>query len=119
MLLIWRGWGILGLLIPILALGLGMMVAEAVAPSNAAVTGIVVFIFCLAGAATVWVVGERLNSRPGRLLVDPATGEKVVLRSTHSLFWIPLQWWAIVAVLFALVFAIAVPQLQSGSYGNS
>jgi hypothetical protein len=43
----------------------------------------------------VLFVGKRLNERPGRLLVDPETGEEVNLRpATSSLFFIPMQWWA-------------------------
>jgi hypothetical protein len=114
--LIWRGWGILAILIPLVALGFGAMIGAALAPTNGLAAGVVTAIFGLAGAATVWVVGERLNGAPGRLLVDPATGEKVMLRSTHSLFWIPLQWWAPVAALFSIVFAIAMAQQSPKAY---
>lgn len=116
MFLIWRGWGILAVLIPLVALGLGAAIGMAIAPANGAVAGVVTAIFGLAGAATVWVVGERLNGAPGRLLVDPATGEKLILRSTHTLFWIPLQWWAPVVALFSLVVAFAMAQQSPKAY---
>jgi hypothetical protein len=113
--LIWRGWGILGILIPLVALGFGAMLGLAISPSGAAV-GVLVAIFGIAGAATVWVVGERLNNSPGRLLVDPATGEKVLLRSSHTLFWVPLQWWAPAALLFSFFLAFAMAQQSPKAY---
>jgi hypothetical protein len=116
MFLIWRGWGILAILIPLVALGLGAVIGMAIAPSNGAAAGVVTAIFGLAGSATVWVVGERLNGAPGRLLVDPATGEKLILRSTHTLFWVPLQWWAPVAALFSIVVAIGMAQQSPKAY---
>jgi hypothetical protein len=49
----------------------------------------------------VWWLGRKLNSAPNRELVDPKTGQRVLLRNDHSLFWIPMQWWAIPIVLLA------------------
>lgn len=47
----------------------------------------------LAGAAC-WFMGRYLHSRPGRVLVDKVTGEEVIQRPTHSLFFIKLEYWA-------------------------
>jgi hypothetical protein len=63
----------------------------------------------LAGAVANWCVGRRLNNRPGRLLVDPATGGRVILRRRHTLFWIPMQWWSIPMALLAIVIACLPP----------
>ncbi|AGH86641.1 hypothetical protein ACI2S5_25300 [Ralstonia nicotianae] len=43
-----------------------------------------------------------LNSRPGRVLVDPKTGQQVELKARHTLFWIPLQWTALLVVAFGV-----------------
>ncbi len=40
-------------------------------------------------------MGRRLNGGPGRVLTDQATGQTVVLRRRHSLFFIPMQWWSV------------------------
>ncbi|MEF9412830.1 hypothetical protein ABXT21_02125 [Ralstonia sp. SM1864_UCD524_TZ4] len=53
-------------------------------------------------AAAVWHLGKGLNSRPGRVLVDPKTGQQVELKARHTLFWIPLQWTALLVVAFGV-----------------
>ena len=71
-----------------------------------ATMGIGYIVGSLITAALLWWLGKRLNSAPGRELVDPKTGERLVLRRRHSLFWIPMQWWAIpylVVAAFVLI----------------
>lgn len=62
-----------------------------------------------AAAAVNWIVGKRLNGAPGRELVDPATGERVVLKRRNTLFWIRMEYWSIPVALFALVPLLALP----------
>lgn len=110
--IIWSGWGILTVVIAVLV---GGGVTALLFPAFEAlglhrISGLAVMLGLLAAAAANWVVGRRLNTRPGQELVDKATGQTVVLRRTHSLFFIRMEWWsvplAIVAaiVLYAVVF---------------
>lgn len=104
--IIWKGWGILLIVIGVAALLLTEVVIEALLgnpayfqdhtwPMAAAV---------LIAAGAVWVLGNRLNGGTGRTLVDQETGEQVVLRGDHSFFFIKLQYWApILAVLAVLL----------------
>ena len=64
-----------------------------------------------AAAAANWFIGRRLNGKPGRLLVDPATGEQVVLRRTHRLFWIKMEYWSVPVAIAALGPLLALPSL--------
>lgn len=108
-LLIWRGYGILA---PILAL-VTWLVPLALVQSivgQAAYSRIstpLSLLFGLAAAAAVWLVGTKLNGVPGRLLVDPRTGQQVVLRKRHDLFFVPMQWWAIPLALLAVAVSFA------------
>jgi hypothetical protein len=63
----------------------------------------------LAGAVANWVFGRRMNGRAGRVLIDPATGQRVILRRRHTLFWIPMQWWSIPMALLAGLIACLPP----------
>jgi hypothetical protein len=104
-LIIWRGWGIL---VPVVAFVVGFMplaIAEAVLGHNrySEITKPLTFLSLLAAAGTIWVVGRALNSVPGRILIDPATNRQVILRRRHDLFFIPMQWWAVVLILGAVV----------------
>lgn len=52
-----------------------------------------------------WIEVHELNK--AKLLIDPTTGQGVRIISRHDLFWIPVKWWAVVwlVVGMALVFA--------------
>ncbi len=54
-------------------------------------------------ASACWFVGRYFDSRKARLLIDPKTGEKVVLRYSHSFFYIPMMWWGPILALFGAV----------------
>ncbi|MGH7737232.1 MAG: hypothetical protein ACREMP_05125 [Candidatus Tyrphobacter sp.] len=106
MILIWRGWGVLAALIPLL---LCVVPAAIVAgtTANTAAVGATVFITGLLSAWLVWSLGRRWNSAPGREFIDAASGQHVVVRPSHTLFWIPMQWYAPVIALFAVVDGLA------------
>jgi hypothetical protein len=52
----------------------------------------------------LWFLGRWLNSRPVKVLIDPESGKRLVANA-HSLFWIPLQYWAIPWLVYGVVFA--------------
>lgn len=58
----------------------------------------------LVSAVIVWFVGNYLNRRGDRILVDPKTGEQVVLDARHTFFFIPMQYFAPVLAVLAVVF---------------
>jgi hypothetical protein len=94
--IIWRGWGILALVIP---LALGFLAEEACkallggeAPNRYFQLG------AGAGLLVVWFLGRWLNGRPQKILIDPESGERGVLKGGNSLFWIPMQYWALIGL---------------------
>jgi hypothetical protein len=95
--LVWQGLGAYALAVPFLmvvAVYLAVSVifgAETAARFGTAGSGIAL----LASAAILWKFAKRLAARPVRTLVDKETGEEVVLREQHTMFWIPLRYWAI------------------------
>ncbi len=112
---IWSGWGILTVLITALVYGT-VSAAGAALPGTTGQQGWTDLAFglgLLAAAAVNWWVGRRLNGGPGRVLTDQATGQTVILRRRHSLFFIPMQWWsvplAIAGVLVMLDTAVLPP----------
>ncbi len=99
--IIWRGWGVLAAPLALVGAFLGGLLHKMGLPFRlAALLGF------LLGAGLIWWVGTRLNDpAKARMMVDAKTGESVLLRSRHDLFWIPLQWWAIPVGLFAFFMA--------------
>lgn len=90
MLLIWQGFGFLVVIIPLFVTLIGSLLGGVLGASN-----LIVFpLTLLASAMAVFYFGKQLNSRPGKILIDPETQQTVELRKRHTLFWIPMQYWA-------------------------
>ncbi|EJN17416.1 MULTISPECIES: hypothetical protein [unclassified Pseudomonas] len=96
MFLIWQGWGILSVLIPLVGL-----ISFAGLPN-----GMGVGVGLLVAAAANAFIGHKLNNQPGKTYIDPATGGEVVFRKKHTLFFVPMQYMSVLMVivgLFALI----------------
>lgn len=111
--LVWQGLGAFALAIPVLMLvAVYLAISVIFGPETAsrfgtAGSGIAV----LASAAILWWMAKRLAARPVRTLVDKETGEEVVMREQHTMFWIPLRYWAILeAGLGAIVLVAGLAQ---------
>ncbi len=93
---IWKGWGILAILIPLLiSLGAGAgfdyFYGEGFYKNSTWAMPIVL----LFSSIIVFLVGYKINNKPGKILIDPESNEKVELKTTHTMFWIPVQYWGV------------------------
>ena len=113
MLFIWSGWGILVLPVvfctPILVGASGGLALRAI--GHPELTFLAVSLGLFAAAAANWFVGRRLNGKPPRELVDPATNERVLLRSLHKLFWVRMEYWSVPVALAAFAPLLALRNL--------
>ncbi|MEO9964666.1 MAG: hypothetical protein ABJF11_02685 [Reichenbachiella sp.] len=55
-----------------------------------------------------WVKGRKWNNVAPRLYRDEATGEQVVVKPNHSLFWIKMQYWGIFFGLSSIRWIVAI-----------
>jgi hypothetical protein len=53
-----------------------------------------------------WFMGKKWNAEEVRTVVDKATGQEIILKPNHSLFWIKLQYWGIIFGTFGLIILI-------------
>lgn len=91
--LIWRGWGILVIVLAgVCVIGTQLIVEAAL--GDGAYQGWMTGVGLVLVAIPVWFIGRRLNGRPGRTLVDQATGQQVMLRARHDLFFVKMEYWA-------------------------
>src|SRR5438876_11358629 len=90
MIFVWTRWGILVVLYGLAALVVGTVIGNA---SGLAERRLVAIGICeiLAGIA-LWFTGVRLNRDADRRLLDPKTGQQVVVLRRHTLVWIPMQY---------------------------
>ena len=58
----------------------------------------------LVAALFVYVIGLLLDRQSVRVLIDKATGQEVVLKKMHSLFFIPVSYWPYIFVALGVVF---------------
>ena len=102
--IIWSGWGFLSVVFAVLGAAGGIGLVDGTGGLGLGLTEDAGFALGLAVAAAVnWLVGVRLNRRPGRELIDPRTGERVLLRRRHRLFWVPMQYWSVAMLVFAVL----------------
>ncbi len=99
--IIWQGLGILTPIIPIIfwiiiPMTIGSMVSQETFSEYFKYFST---ISILLGAVTLWFLGRKLNGGEGRSLVDEATGEIVILKKKHTLFFIKMEYWAIPLIL--------------------
>jgi hypothetical protein len=52
---------------------------------------------------TCLFVGNIFRNRNARALIDPKTGEEVVLRESHTFFFIPIIWWGPILIVCAII----------------
>ncbi len=106
---VWSGFGFLSAAALIAGLVSGIAVGDVMGVSQnyAAAAGV------LAGAAANWLIWQKLN-RSARNSEQPAGA--AVLRG-HTLFWLPMQYWSLIAAVIAAGLASA-PTTSGMSHGK-
>ena len=59
--------------------------------------------FLLAGTI-LGPLGQYLNNRGSKRLIDPETEEEYILKNDHSFFFIPMQYWSFICAALGIVF---------------
>jgi hypothetical protein len=54
-------------------------------------------------AAFSWFMGDKWNNEEGRPVIDVKTGQKIILKRNHSLFFIKMQYWGIIFSIIGLI----------------
>tara|TARA_B100000965_G_scaffold278010_1_gene235816 strand:- start:6 stop:344 length:339 start_codon:yes stop_codon:yes gene_type:complete len=103
----WTGKGIFAILIPIaffivfLLLAEGVEVLFQIEDLNA--TKWVIFLTLLTSAISCWFGGKKVNGGKPKLLIDPETNEQVLLKKSHTFWFINLEYWSIPYGLLAFI----------------
>lgn len=97
--IIWKGLGFLTFAIPlvcalIMQVGVNSYFGDGFYTAASWPLPLALFL----SSAFVFLVGYKVNNNEGKILIDPQTNEKVLLKTTHSLFWIPMQYWSVIIV---------------------
>lgn len=96
--IVWSGYGFLTVF-----LGLGGIGAGAALGGTGLAEGYGLGLGLVLAAALNWFAGTHFNNPArARELIDSKTGQRVILRRNHTLFWIPMQWWSLAFAAIAL-----------------
>jgi hypothetical protein len=93
---IWKGWGILVALIPVVVMLLISQWKELDASRFGLELG---FLIC---AALLWVIGSKLNKRPHVAFFDSDKSPDG-FKSQHTFFFIPMQWYGVAFLIITLL----------------
>ena len=112
--IIWSGLGFLVAVIGFASLILTEFVSEKITGDDQFYQehGWVILVGMLLAAGLTYGLHRLLLLQKGRVVIDKETGQEIVLRSSHSLFFIPVKWWP--AVFVGLGVVIAIVNSKSG-----
>jgi len=105
MILIFKGWGgIIVVVIPIVIITLISLLGLNL--DNDIILGLAL----ATSGILIWEIGKRLNIGEDRTLKDPETNEEVVVstKNSHTLFFIPIQYYGIILGIFGILGAIGL-----------
>jgi hypothetical protein len=105
MMFVWHGHGYLVLVFYVAALILTQLVVDHVQGDGFyTATAWPKYLGIGVGALLCWVVGRWLNSGAGRRLVDPETGEEVILPApSHDFIFIKVEYWGLIGSIACVV----------------
>lgn len=94
--IIWNGFGFLPIAF-LLAFGFGFSAGNNGPIGDSALA----YTFFLTGLAS-GALGWWLRKRPPQIVIDKATGKEILLRRSHSLFFVPLFYWGPIFIAMGL-----------------
>ena len=53
-----------------------------------------------------WLMGRKWNSAEGKVMIDKETGQEVLFKQKHSIFWIKMEYWGIIFGILGIVFIV-------------
>lgn len=106
--LIWQGLGAYAFVVPFAVwFALQILAHNVVGPTGPELYGQLLGGVALSiSAALVWLLARRFDSRPGWEVIDKATGAEVTIRDKHTLFFLPMRFWAIVYAIAGVILLV-------------
>ena len=105
---IWKGLGFLVAIIAFAALLLTEIVSEGLTGDEQFYqeNSWVILVGMLIAAVLTYGLYRLLLRQKGRVVIDKETGQEIVLRPSHSLFFVDVKWWPAILVVLGVVFAV-------------
>jgi hypothetical protein len=108
MIIVWRGWGIVVLPIVVAAFFVATAINVAAGLKPGVLFGFVFVATSALAALSIWAIAHKIESEPGRVFIEQATGRQVVFkRGAGSLFFIPTRYWSYIVVGVGVLAGVA------------
>jgi hypothetical protein len=103
--IIWKGWGILVIVITaaVMIMFQAMVGIAFGNPQFYRTHDWPKAVALLLAAVAVYFAGSFFNGKPGRVMVDKATGQEITCRRVHSLFFIPMEYWGFILAAIGII----------------
>ena len=98
MFIIWSGWGICTLVIGLIGAFIAALLSQSLGFPTALAVG-----FGLAAAGNFLLARWRNDPSRQRELLDPQSGETVILRDRSTLFFIPIAAWTYIVLVLLVI----------------
>ncbi len=98
--IVWSGRGFLSVLV----LAVVLVALTSVLPKEQNNLSYAISLF-VAGIFS-WIMGKKWNESNQKSLVDKETGEEIILKPNHSLFWIKMQYWGVIFGILGIVMLV-------------
>jgi hypothetical protein len=107
--IVWQGWGFFIVFVLAIASGITNVAFEIVTGSEEAFKSqLGSAVMMLVAAILNYGFSRRLQSKSqDRVMIDKETGQEIILRSSHSLLFIPVKWWTPIFVVISALLAYA------------
>ncbi len=96
----WQGYGFLAFAMPILAFIVCSLIGDVSASDS---SDWFFFVPLLISSLACWFIGRSFHKNKGKILIDPDTGEEVLLKKSHTFWFIKLEYWGIIYGVASLV----------------
>lgn len=111
--LIWKGYGFLAFLVFLVSF---LVVELAVGETFYRTHRWVDFFGFVISALFCYFVGKKLNNNKGKVYIDKKTGEEVLIKKTHSLFFIKMEYWGIIFLVIGCIYLFLYIQVVKAFY---
>ena len=101
--IIWRGWGILALVIWIACLAVTQLVTDGVMRQKGyySANAWPIILGSLIAAVAIWFLGRAMNEAP-------RSRSRRMYGASHSVFWVPMEYWGPIAFAGGVAVAIVL-----------
>lgn len=93
MIIVWRGWGVVVLLIALAAIFLAVGLVQGTGAQNPAIVGLIYVASSALAALAIWLLVNHLEGGEAQVFVEKSTGREVQVKGdAGSLFFVPTRY---------------------------